>query len=162
MPLSGATFAIMDGRAGNDQRAEVLERLTTALDDAALPMDEYDRRVAAVGTATYVSELVAQLRDLPPEYGWQPHPAAAPVTPAARPASGGRTALILGIVSLPASLCLVGAVLGVLAVLYSRRGGPARGFGAAMIGRVLGIVGILLSAGAAFSMWYALTHRLGA
>lgn len=150
----------MDVRAGNDQRAEVLDRLTRALDTRALPMDEYDRRVAAIGTATYVTELVAQLRDLPPEYGWQPHPVAAPVTPAGgnRP---GRTALILGILSLPLSMCLVGAIFGILAVLYSRRG-PARGFGAAIIGRALGLVGILLSTGAGFAMWYALTHRLGA
>ncbi len=150
----------MGVRAGNDQRAEVLDRLTRALDSRALAMDEYDRRVAAIGTATYVTELVAQLRDLPPEYGWQPHPVATPIAPngGSRP---GRTALILGILSVPLSLCLVGGVFGILAIGYSRRG-PARGFGAAMIGRVLGIVGILLSAAAAFAMWYAFTHRLGA
>jgi Domain of unknown function (DUF1707) len=150
----------MNVRAGNDQRAEVLDRLTRALDTRELPIDEYDRRVAAIGTATYVTELVAQLRGLPPEYGWQPHPAATPITPkgGTRP---GRTALILGVLSVPASMCLVGAIFGVLAILYSRRG-PARGFGAALIGRTLGIVGILLSAGAGFAMWYALTHRLGA
>jgi hypothetical protein len=150
----------MEVRAGNDQRAEVLDRLTRALDTRTLAMDEYDRRVAAVGTATYVAELVAQLRDLPPEYGWQPHPVATPIAPkgGTRP---GRTALILGILSVPFSMCLVGGIVGILAILYSRHG-PARGFGAAMIGRVLGIVGILLSAGAGFAMWYAFTHRLGA
>jgi hypothetical protein len=159
MPLSGATFAIMDGRAGNDQRAEVLERLTTALDDAALPMDEYDRRVAAVGTATYVSELTAQLRDLPPAYGWEPHPAAAVVAPTGRTGSG-RTALVLGILSLPLSFCLIGWISGILAILSSRRA-PAKGFSPAMIGRVLGVIGIVFSAACGFSLWYVLTHPLG-
>ncbi len=151
----------MDGRAGNDQRAEVLQRLTTALDDSTLPMDEYDRRVAAVGTASYTSELVAQLGDLPPQYGWHPHPVPTPIAPTGGTRSG-RTALTLGIVSVLFSPCLAGAIAGVLAILYSRRGPVARGFSTAMTGRVLGIVGIALSAAAGFSLWYALTHRLGA
>jgi hypothetical protein len=149
----------MDGRAGNDQRAEVLHRLTTALDERALPMDEYDRRVAAIGTAVYVSELSAQLRDLPPVYSWEPHPAAAVVTPkgGTRP---GRTALVLGILSLPLSFCLVGWIFGILAILYSRRA-PAKGFSPPMVGRVLGILGIVFSAACGFSLWYVLTHPLG-
>jgi hypothetical protein len=151
----------MNVRAGNDQRAEVLDRLTRALDTRALPMDEYDRRVAAIGSATYVTELVAQLSDLPPEYGWLPHPAATPIAPkgGTRP---GRTALILGIVALLFSPCLVGVVPGILAIQYSRRGPGARGVGAAMIGRILGILAVALSAAAAFGLWYALNHRLGA
>lgn len=149
----------MDVRAGNDQRAEVLERLTGALDDRALPIEEYDRRVAAVGTATYVSDLTAQLRDLPPEYHWQPHPAATPVTPAGG-RNPGRTALILGVLSVPLSLCLVGWILGILAIRYSTRA-PARGFGPAMIGRVLGVIGIVFSGAGGFSVWYVATHPLG-
>src|SRR3954452_20378091 len=159
MSRSGASFTIMDVRAANDQRAEVLDRLTRALDTRALPIDEYDRRVAAVGTATYVSELVAQLRDLPPEYGWHPHPAAAPVAPRGG-ANPGRTALVLGIVSLPLSFCLTGWVFGILAIVHSRRG-QARGFGPAMIGRVFGIIGIVFSAAGGFSVWYVLSHPLG-
>jgi|1186.fasta_scaffold222682_2 hypothetical protein len=149
----------MEVRAANEQRAEVLEQLTRALDARALTIDEYDRRVAAVGTATYVSQLVGQVGDLPPEYGWIPHPGAGPVTGRGGPAYG-RTALILGIVSLPLSMCLVGWIFGILAILYSRRG-PAGGFGPAMIGRVFGIVGILLSIGGGLSVWFALTHSVG-
>ena len=140
-------------RVGNAQRTQVLGLLTRALDARALAVEEYDRRVAAVGAATYAGELAAQLRDLPGEYAWQPAPPA--------PRAYGRTALILGILSVPLSMCLVGWVFGILAIGYSRRG-PATGFGTAMLGRVFGIVGILLSIGGGLSVWFALTHRLGA
>jgi hypothetical protein len=148
-----------DIRAGNAQRTEVIDLLSRALEVGALPLGEYDRRVAAVGSASYVSELTAQFEGLPPEFGWSPHAFPPPVTP--RPVkSSAMTALILGIVSLPLSMCLVGWIFGILAILYSRRG-PAKGFGAAMIGRVFGIVGIVLSLGAGLALWYALRHRVG-
>jgi hypothetical protein len=150
-----------DGRVANAQRTEVLDLLTRALEADALPLTEYDRRVAAVGAADYTSELLAQFSDLPPEYTWLPHPEPPPVAPGTPVRAYGRTALVLGIVSVLSSPCVAGLVFGVLAILYSRRG-PVRGFGAAMIGRIFGIIGILLSCGAAFSIWYALTHRLGA
>jgi uncharacterized protein DUF1707 len=144
-----------DVRVGNAQRTEVIDLLSRALDEGGLPLDEYDRRVAAVGTATYVSQLTAQLGDLPAGFGWSPHAFPPPVTP--HPArSYGTTALVLGIVSLPLSMCLVGWIFGILAVVYSRRGAGARGFGAAMIGRVFGIVGILLSLGAGLAVLFAL------
>jgi hypothetical protein len=153
-----------DVRVDNAQRSEVLDLLTRALDDRSLPLDEYDRRVAAVGTATYTSELFAQVNDLPPEYVWQPHPAAGPVAAARAVQAYGRTALILGIVALPLSMCLVGWIFGILAIVYSRRGrtgSGATGFGAALIGRVFGIVSILLSLAAAFAVWFALHHSAG-
>jgi hypothetical protein len=145
-----------DVRVGNAQRTEVIDLLSRALDEGGLPLDEYDRRVAAVGAATYVSELAAQLDGLPAGFEWSPHAFPPPVAP--HPVkSSGTTALILGIVSLPLSMCLVGWIFGILAILYSRRG-PARGFGAAMIGRVFGIVGILLSLGAGLALLFALNH----
>jgi hypothetical protein len=148
-----------DVRVGNAQRTEVIDRLGRALREGGLPLDEYDRRIVAVGCATYASELAAQLADLPPAFAWSPHALPPPVAP--RPVrSYPRTALILGIASLPLSMCLVGWIFGVLAILYSRRG-PARGFGPAMIGRVFGIVGITLSLGAGLALWYALDHRVG-
>lgn len=141
-------------RVDNAQRAEVIDLLTRALAEDGLPLDEYDRRVVAVGTATYAEQLRAQLQDLPPEYGWRPHAAAPPVVP--RPAKAyGRTALILGVVSLPLSICLVGWIFGILAILYGRRGG-AKGGSSALIGRVFGIVGILLSIGAGFAVLFTL------
>jgi hypothetical protein len=142
-------------RVGNAQRSEVLLLLTRALDARAIRVDEYDRRVAAVGTAIYAADLAAQLRDLPREYEWRP----GHVRPPAR--AYGRTALILGVLSVPLSMCLVGWIFGILALLYSRRG-PATGPGAAMLGRVFGILGIVLSVGAGVSVWFALDHRLGA
>ena len=141
-----------DARVDNVQRTEVLDLLNRALDARSLPLAEYDRRVAAVGTATYASELNAQLDGLPDIFRRQPHP----VTPAARPRGTGTAALVLGLLSLPLSMCLVGWIFGILAILYSRRG-PAKALGAAMIGRVFGVVGILLSLGAALAVWFART-----
>jgi hypothetical protein len=148
-----------DVRVGNAQRTEVIDLLGRALREGGLPLDDYDRRIAAVGSATYASELAAQLTDLPAGLGWSPHEFPPPIAPP--PAkSSGRTALILGIVSLPLSMCLVGWIFGILAILSSRRG-PARGFGPALIGRVFGIVGIVLSLGAGLALWYALNHSVG-
>jgi hypothetical protein len=143
-----------DERVGNTQRAEVIDLLTRALDGGRLPLDEYDHRVAAVGGATFASELQAQVDDLPDGYGWHPHALPAPVTPPRPVRSYARTALVLGILSLPLSMCLIGWIFGILAILYSRRGEP-KPFGPALIGRVFGIVGILLSIGAGVALVFA-------
>ena len=148
-----------DVRVGNAQRTEVIELLSRALDEGGLPLDEYDRRVAAVGAATYAADLTAQLEGLPAGFGWSPHPFPPPVMPHAVKSSG-RTALFLGIASLPLSMCLVGWIFGILAIVYSRRG-SARGFGPAMIGRVFGIIGILLSLGAGLAVLFTLKHSAG-
>jgi len=133
----------------SDDRTEVIGLLNHALEQGDLPIDDYDHRIAAVGTATYASELLAQLRDLPPEYAWLP-PAA--VAPPAEPARSGRGALILGLLSLPASFCVVGGVLGVAAVVLSLRGERQSGLSAKLMGRVFGIVGIVMSIGAAAAL----------
>ena len=141
-----------DERVGNAQRAEVIDLLTRALEGDSFDLAEYDRRVAAVGVATYASELHAQVGDLPPEYGWRPHAPAPPVTP--RPGgTRGTAALVLGILSLPFSMCLVGWIFGILAILYSRR--AAKGVGPALFGRVFGIIGIVLSVGAGIAVLLA-------
>ncbi|HEV7963666.1 MAG TPA: DUF1707 domain-containing protein [Actinoplanes sp.] len=146
-----------DERVGSAQRTEVIAVLGRALDEGALALDDYDGRVVAVGTATYTSDLQAQLRDLPPEYGWRPHPIApAPALPAASTPRSGRAALILGIASLPLSICFVGGILGIIAVVLSMRGDRRRGgLSAALLGRALGIVGIMLSAGATIAILFA-------
>ncbi|HET6532375.1 MAG TPA: DUF1707 domain-containing protein [Actinoplanes sp.] len=137
-----------DERVSVAERSEVIALLTTALDEGRLDLAGYDARIAAVGAATYASELAAQLSDLPPEYAWRP-PAA--VLPATRRGSG-RAALILGILSLPTAFCVAGGVLGIVAIVLSFRGDRPRGLSAALYGRVFGIVGVVLSLGALFSL----------
>jgi hypothetical protein len=146
-----------DERVGSAQRTEVIAVLGRALEEGALALADYDGRVVAVGTATYTSDLLAQLRNLPPEYGWRPHPIApAPPLPAAQTPKSGRAALVLGIASLPLSICFVGGILGIIAVVLSLRGGRSRGgLSAALLGRALGIVGIMLSAGATIAVLFA-------
>jgi hypothetical protein len=133
-----------DERVAGAERAEVLAELTRALDQGDLALDDYDRRVAAVSAASYTSELLAQLSDLPPEYAWLPPTAVAPAGPP-RVAGAGRGALILGLLSLPTSFCVFGGILGVIAIFLSLRGERTRGFSPALLGRVFGIVGVVMS-----------------
>ncbi len=146
-----------DERVATAERSEVIALLGRALDDGRLTVEEYDTRVAAVGSATYTSDLLRQVRDLPPEYAWLPAAAVAP----ARPAAPGRAALIVGLLSVPTSFCVVGGILGVVAIVLSLRGERRPGFTAALVGRVFGIVGVVLSLGAGFALVYAMTHSLG-
>ena len=62
---------------------------------------------------------------------------------------------------MPASFCVVGGILGVVAIVLSLRGERRPGFTAALAGRVFGIVGVVLSLGAGFALVYAMTHSLG-
>lgn len=154
----GPIFALVkDQRVANDERTEVIGLLNRALERGDLPLDAYDHRIAAVGSATYVSELVTQLDDLPPEYAWLPAAAVAPPVTA----RSGKAALILGILSVPTSFCIIGAVLGVAAVVLSLRGERQPGLSSAMLGRVFGIVGIALSLAAAAALVFALTTPMG-
>jgi hypothetical protein len=157
-------------RVGHAERAQVLGLLGEALDAGLLPIEEYDARVVAVGTADHAAELRRQLGGLPPQYTWEaadPAPSAAPdpgstATPASTAA--GRVALILGIASVPLSICVIGGILGILAVVASVRGAPpapGRRITAALVGRVFGILGIVLSAGALIALLYARSHPLG-
>jgi Domain of unknown function (DUF1707) len=138
-----------DARVASDDRTEVIGLLNRALEQGDLPIGDYDHRIVAVGGATYASELLAQLRDLPPEYAWLPPAAVAP------PAATGRTgrgALILGLLSLPTSFCIFGGLLGVIAVVLSLRGDRTPGLSANLLGRVFGIVGVVMSIGAAAAL----------
>jgi len=146
-----------DVRVATAERSEVIGLLTRALDEGHLDLDRYDARVAAVGTATFTSELVAQLDDLPPESAWLPPTAVVPS--GARPGSG-RAALVLGILALPTSFCVLGGVLGIVAIVLSRGDRP-RGLNPALVGRVFGIVGVVLSLGALFGLIYAMNNSVG-
>ena len=146
-----------DERVTTAERSEVIALLGRALDDGHLAVDEHDSRVVAVGTATYTSDLLRTLADLPPRYAWLPPAAVAP----ARPTGSGRAALIVGLLSVPASFCIVGGILGVVAIVLSLRGGRRPGLTPALVGRVFGIVGVVLSLGAAFALVYALNNSVG-
>jgi hypothetical protein len=148
---------VRDERVATAERSEVIALLGRALDEGHLAVDEHDARVAAVGSATYTSDLLAQLHDLPPEFAWLPPAAVAP----ARPTGSGRAALILGLLSVPLSFCVVGGILGIVAIVLSLRGERRPGFTPTLVGRVFGIVGVVLSLGALFALIYAMTHSLG-
>lgn len=147
-----------DPRVTGSDRTEVIALLNRALDEDHLTVSEYDSRVIAVGTATYASELVGQLEDLPPEFAWLPAAVVAPPPEAQPEARSGRAALVFGLLSLPTSFCLVGGVLGLIAVVLSLRGPRRPGWNPALVGRVFGIVGMVLSTGAAIAFVMALTR----
>ena len=144
-----------DQRVSTAERTEVLALLSRAVDEGHLATDQYHGRVAAVGTATYTSQLIAPLGDLPPDYAWLPPTAAAP-------SSSGRAALIFGVLSLPTSFCLFGGLLGAVAIVLSLRGERPAGMSAALFGRVFGIVGVILAIGALIALIFALNNPLGA
>jgi hypothetical protein len=160
---------VRDTRVGTVERTQVLGLLGEALDAGLLPIEEYDARVVAVGTANHAAELRRQLGDLPPEYAWEEPDATPPAADrgsATKPGStaAGRVALILGIASVPLSICVIGGILGVLAVLASARSSPpapGRRITAALVGRVFGILGIVLSIGALIALLYARDHSVG-
>jgi hypothetical protein len=58
------------------------------------------------------------------------------------------TALSLGIASIPLSICMVGGLFGIAAIFFSFPGSRgASGWSMALIGRILGIIGVILSLG---------------
>src|SRR5262249_14841585 len=114
---------VRDQRVGHAERTQVLGLLGNAYEAGGLPVGEYDARVVAVGAAPRASRLRLQVSDLPTAYAW-----GAPVPPVVEaPPGSGRVALILGIASVPFSMCGIGLVLGLLAVIASRNGGPRTG-----------------------------------
>ncbi|MCU7722700.1 DUF1707 domain-containing protein [Actinoplanes sp. KI2] len=83
--------------------------------------------------------------------------------PAVSAPRSGRGALILGIASVLFSVCGIGLVLGLLAVIAGRSRGPRAGrprISMALVGRVLGLIGMALSVAAiaaAFVAWHGRT-----
>ncbi|AGL18555.1 DUF1707 and DUF4190 domain-containing protein [Actinoplanes sp. N902-109] len=144
-----------DERIGTVHRTQVIELLNRALSEGTLTEPEYDSRLVAVSTATYASDLLGQVQDLPPRLQWDPRNAAPPTPP---DRNAGRSALILGILSVPFAFCLLGGILGAVAIVLSFRGRGAHGVGPALIGRVLGIIGVVLTIGAIIALIVA-AHR---
>ncbi|GAA3341304.1 hypothetical protein GCM10020358_32130 [Amorphoplanes nipponensis] len=142
-----------DERIGTVHRTQVIDQLTRALGEGLLSTEQYDGRVVAVSTATYASDLLSQVQDLPPRLQWDPRNAAPPTPP---DRTAGRSALILGIAGVPLSFCLLGWIPGIAAIVLSTRGRGAHGVGPALIGRVLGIISVVLSVGAVAALVFAL------
>ncbi|MEU7904734.1 DUF1707 domain-containing protein [Actinoplanes sp. NPDC049118] len=140
-----------DERIGTVHRTEVIDLLNQALDEGLLTTPQYDARVVAVSTATFASDLLGQVQDLPPRLQWDPRNAAPP-TPPNRGA--GRTALILGLFSVPMAFCVLGWIPGIAAIVMSTRGNGAHGVGPALLGRVLGIISVILSIGALLALLF--------
>jgi hypothetical protein len=151
-PARDSFLPVKDERIGTVHRTQVIDQLTHALGEGLLTTAQYDTRVISVSTATYASDLLAQVRDLPPRLQWDPRNAA-PATPPNR--NAGRTALILGVLSVPMSFCLLGWLPGIAAIVASTRGRGAHGVGPALIGRVLGIISVILSIGAVIALFLA-------
>ncbi|BCJ56475.1 hypothetical protein Asp14428_79500 [Actinoplanes sp. NBRC 14428] len=147
-----------DERIGTVHRTQVIDLLNQALAEGHLSESGYDTRIVAVSTATYASDLQAQIQDLPPRLQWDPRNAAPPTPP---DRSAGRGALILGLMAVPLSFCLIGGLLGIVAIILSTRGRGAHGVGPALIGRVLGIISIVLSLGAVAALIFAARTELG-
>lgn len=145
-----------DERIGTVHRTQVIGLLSQALDEGLLTTPQYDARVVAVSTATYASDLLGQVQDLPPRLQWDPRIAAPPTAPNR---NAGRTALILGLFSIPMAFCVLGWVPGIAAIVMSTKGGGARGVGPALLGRVLGIIGVVLSIGALLALLFVYTSR---
>ncbi|NJC71646.1 DUF1707 domain-containing protein [Planosporangium thailandense] len=144
-----------DERVGNEQRAQVVGLLGAAVEQGYLTLDEYDERTVAATQAKTRSVLQAQVADLPAQFRWgtrapgqQPVPGRGSGHPADDNAATCAVAsLVLGVVSIPLSLCLVGWLFGLGAVVLSVPGARSAGtWNRAVVGRVLGSIGILLSA----------------
>jgi hypothetical protein len=145
-----------DERIGTVHRTQVIDRLGQALGEGLLTTEQHDGRVVSVSTATYASDLLAQVQDLPPRLQWDPRNAAPP-TPPNR--NAGKAALVLGVIGVLLSFCLLGWIPGIAAIVVSTRGRGAHGVGPALIGRVLGIISVVLSIGAAVALVVALNSR---
>lgn len=142
-----------DERIGTVHRTQVIDQLSRAHDEGLLTTEQYDSRVVSISTATYASDLLSQTQDLPPRLQWDPRNAAPPTMPNR---NAGRTALVLGILAVPLSFCLIGWIPGIAAIIMSTRGRGAHGVGPALIGRVLGIISVVLSIGAVAALIFAL------
>jgi hypothetical protein len=155
---SGGAPGTGSERVGDAQRTAVLDLVDRAYAEGFLDAGEHEtRRVGVTGSKT-VSELHAQVADLPARFRWDPaRPAPAnrpePSPEAGRvPPSHGAMALmslVLGVVSIPMFLCFgSGAVFGALAVIAGTRGVRDRAARKlAIAGIVLGAVGIVLGLG---------------
>jgi hypothetical protein len=144
-------LVIYDERVGNAQRGQVNEILSRALAEGYISLDEYEQRIQVVNNAKLASELMSQLRDLPQQFQWSPR-MAPPPPPGTTPVNEDNArsfaiaSLITGVASIPIGLCMVGGLLGIVAIVLSFPGAKSstnRPF--AIAGRVLGIVSIVLA-----------------
>jgi Domain of unknown function (DUF1707) len=141
-----------DERIGNAHRAAVLEVIGRALAEGYVDLGEYETRMAAVTEAKTLRVLLAQVADLPPHLRWNPSwgfPRSQEDLAREAARKSALTALILGAVSLPASLFLgAGLVLGPIAITMARKGLTEPDCRTqALAGTVFGLLGVLASIG---------------
>jgi hypothetical protein len=139
-----------DERIGNAHRAAVLEVMGRALAEGYVDLGEYETRMAAVTEAKTLRVLLAQVADLPPRLRWNPSwpmPRSQEDIDRDVARKNALTALILGAVSMPASLFLgAGLALGPIAIIMARKGLPYPEFRTqAVAGTVFGLLGVLAS-----------------
>ena len=144
----------MDGleyqRVGHAQRTVVLDLLSKALEEGYLELHEYEARLVRVTEAKSVADLYGQVADLPPQLRWdprQPMPRSREDRQRENADSAALVAFVLGLVSLPTTVCFgAGGLVGIAAVVF---GGRALRLGGnrpkAIAGLVLGIIGIAVS-----------------
>jgi hypothetical protein len=138
---------LADQRVGNTQRDHVLGLLGRALTEGYLSAAEYEDRVVAASASQREAELFAQLQDLPSQFLWQP---GMPVPQPERDSTGrgmSYATLVLGMLSVPLGLIIIGAVPAVGGVILSLASNASdrrlRSFG--FVGRMLSLVGLVIS-----------------
>jgi hypothetical protein len=149
--MSADLEGIVDERIGTAHRLTVLDLLSKALEHGFLDLAEYEQRMTIVNSAKTASVLMEQVSDLPPQFRWDPRQSAIPPVVQATGSNESiapMTALVLGIISIPASVCLgAGALFGAGAIVLGRIGMRTPQSQRASIGVVLGIIGVALSLG---------------
>lgn len=152
LPLSGlhVMYGVYEQRIGHAHRTHVLDLLSRALGEGYLDLPEFERRMALVNAATTMPEVLGQLRDLPPQFQWDPRtplPHELTIKKADDASRLATLALILGALSIPLALCLVGFLVGIAAVVlgFASKGAHPDRRRQAIAGQILGCVGVLLT-----------------
>src|SRR5690242_20429179 len=107
-------------RIGHAHRMHILDLLSRALSEGYLDLAEFERRMAIVNAATTLSQVLAQLGDLPPQFQWDPRtplPHELAIKNADNASRLATLTLILGALSVPLALCLIGFLIGIAAVV---------------------------------------------
>ncbi|WP_433824850.1 DUF1707 and DUF4190 domain-containing protein [Actinoplanes sp. CA-015351] len=152
-------------RVSDADREAIVARLNQATAEGRLSIEEFSERARQAYACRTWGELSEVVWDLPAPAGRYPVvPVAPPRPPPPVPPVGGLplVSLILGILSLPATMCVpVGPVFSITAIITGVLGmrppprGAAYGRGMAVAGIALGILGLI--AQIAFVFFFAVS-----